>query len=119
VDRLNERVANIFTPAHPAIIHLIHNVIQAAKAEGIEVAVCGEMGGDPIFTLLLIGLGIDQISTAATSIPEVKKMTRSTSMRQARRVAKKVLTLDSDREITAYLNEVTRKIIPEAFAGEQ
>ncbi|NIA21001.1 MAG: phosphoenolpyruvate--protein phosphotransferase [Anaerolineaceae bacterium] len=119
VDRLNERVANIFTPAHPAIIHLIHNVIQAAKAEGVEVGVCGEMGGDPIFTLLLIGMGIDQISTAATSIPEVKKMTRSTSMRQARRVAKKVLTLDNDREITAYLNEVTRKIIPEAFAGEQ
>ncbi|MBN2584671.1 MAG: phosphoenolpyruvate--protein phosphotransferase [Planctomycetes bacterium] len=118
VDRLNERVAGMFTPAHPAIISLINNVIQAAKAEGIEVSVCGEMGGDPVFTLLLVGLGIDTISTAATSIPEIKKMVRSTSMRQARRVAKKVLTLESDREIATYLNEVARKIIPEAFAEE-
>jgi phosphotransferase system enzyme I (PtsI) len=118
VDRLNERVASIFTPAHPAVVTLIHNVVQAAKAEGIEVSVCGEMGGDPVFTLLLVGLGVDTISTAATSIPEIKKMIRSTSMRQARRVANKVLTLESDREIATYLNEVARQIIPEAFAEE-
>jgi phosphotransferase system enzyme I (PtsI) len=115
VDRQNERVANLFTPAHPSVIHLIHRVIQAAKAEHIEVGVCGEMGSDTVFTLLLLGLGVDFISTAATSIPRVKKVVRSTSMRQARRAAEKVLTLESDREIVSYLGEVGRSLLPEAF----
>lgn len=115
VDRQNERVANMFTPAHPAVIHLIHRVVRAAQAEHIEVGVCGEMGADTLFTLLLLGLGVDFISTAATSIPRVKKMIRSTSMREARRVAEKVMTLESDREITTYLTELTRSILPEAF----
>jgi phosphotransferase system enzyme I (PtsI) len=121
VDRQNERVAGMFTPANPAVIHLIDRVIQAARAEHIEVGVCGEMGADTIFTLLLVGLGVDFISTAATSIPRVKKMIRSTSMRQARRIAQKVLTLESDREILGYLAEVARKVLPEAFteADEQ
>jgi phosphotransferase system enzyme I (PtsI) len=118
VDRLNERVADMFTPAHPAVIGLMANVVNAAKAEHIEVAVCGEMGGDPLYTLLLVGLGVDVISTAPSAIPEVKKMIRSTSMRQARRVAKKILTLESDREILAYLTEVSRSILPEAFGAE-
>ena len=116
VDRLNERVAGMFTPAHPAVIHLIHRVIMAAKAEHIEVGVCGEMGSDTVFTLLLLGLGVDFISTAATSIPQIKKMVRSTSMRQARRAAKKVMTLESDREILAYLGDQARSVLPEAFA---
>lgn len=116
VDRLNERVASMFTPSHPAVIQLMHRVIQAAKAEHIEVGVCGEMGADTIFTLLLLGLGVDFISTAATSIPRVKKMIRSTSMRQARRVAKKIMTMESDREIMSYLVELTRTVIPETFA---
>ena len=116
VDRLNEHVANMFTPAHPAVIHLIHRVIMAAKVEHIEVGVCGEMGSDPLFTALLLGLGVDFISTAATSIPRVKKMIRSVSMREARAVAKKVMTLESDRETITYLGELTRSILPEAFA---
>jgi phosphotransferase system enzyme I (PtsI) len=119
VDRLNERVANLFTPAHPAVIRLIHTIVMAAKSENIEVAVCGEMGGDPVFTLLLVGLGVDMISTSATSIPEIKRMIRSTSMRFARRVAKKVMTLDSDREIMAYLTEMSRQILPESFTEEE
>lgn len=119
VDRLNERVADIFTPAHPAVIHLISRVVTAAKAENIEVGVCGEMGADTVFTLLLLGLGVDFISTSSSSIPSVKKIIRSASMRQARRVAKKVLTLESDREILAYLSELTRTLLPETFSAEE
>lgn len=118
VDRSNERVATMYTPAHPAVLELIRMVAEAARRENIDCAVCGEMGGDPAFTLLLLGLGIDTVSTAATSIPQVKRMIRSTSMRHARRVARKVMTLESDREITTYLTEVNRVIIPEAFSPE-
>jgi len=117
VDRLNERVASMFTPAHPSVVHLIARVIAAAKREHIEVGVCGEMGADTVFTLLLVGLGVDFISTSATSVPSVKKMIRSTSMRHARRVADKVMTMESDREIMAYLVDLTRQVLPETFAG--
>jgi len=119
VDRLNERVASMFTPAHPAVIRLISDVINAAKTENTEVGVCGEMGADTVFTLLLLGLGVDFISTSSTSVPSVKKMIRSTSMRQARRVAAKVMTLESDREIMSYLADLTRQVIPETFAGPE
>ncbi len=118
VDRLNERVASMFTPAHPAVIRLIDQVVKAAKTEQIEVGVCGEMGADTVFTVLLLGIGVDFISTAATSIPRVKKMIRSTSIRDARRVAEKIRTMESDQEIMTYLTEGTRQLLPEAFTPD-
>jgi phosphotransferase system enzyme I (PtsI) len=115
VDRTNERVAGLFCPAHPAVLALVRDVIRAGSRNNISVSVCGEMAGDPLYTLLLLGLGLTNFSMNGPDIPEVKKIIRSTTMENARRVARKVMSFDSERQVMHYLREETRKIIPEAF----
>lgn len=115
VDRTNEKVAGLFTPAHPAVLQLIRDVIRAGGRNSISVSVCGEMAGEPLYTLLLLGLGLNIFSMNGPDIPEVKKIIRSTTMEHARQVARKVMSFDSERQVMHFLREETRKIIPEAF----
>jgi phosphotransferase system enzyme I (PtsI) len=115
VDRTNERVAGLFCPAHPAHLQLVRDVIRHGTRAGIGVSVCGEMAGDPLYTLLLLGLGLNTFSMNGPDIPEVKKIIRSTSMENARLVARKVMSFDSERQVMHFLREETRKFLPEAF----
>jgi phosphotransferase system enzyme I (PtsI) len=115
VDRTNERVAGLFCPAHPAVLALIRDTIRAASRNSIGVSVCGEMAGEPLYTLLLLGLGLTTFSMSGPDIPEVKKIIRSTTMEHARSVARKVMSFDSERQVMHYLREETRKFVPEAF----
>ena len=112
VDRGNERVASMYTPTDPAVLRLIRNVIRHAQRLGIGVSLCGEMAGQPEFTLLLLGLGLRTFSMNSHSIPEIKRVIRSVTMEQARAVARQALRLDTDRQITSFLYEETRKVIP-------
>ncbi|MBN2290561.1 MAG: phosphoenolpyruvate--protein phosphotransferase [Candidatus Glassbacteria bacterium] len=102
-DRGNERVASLYQPLNPAVIRLIHQVITAAKRHDTWVGVCGEMAGYPHTALLLIGLGVDELSTSPAAIPGIKKIIRSISYQHARRVADKVLSLNSVGKIKNYL----------------
>jgi len=113
VDRSNVRVASLFTPGHPAILRLIRNVVQVARDAGIEVAICGEMAGEPIYVLLLLGLGVQVLSVSSATLLEIKKVVRSVTLAQAREVVEKVFQFDSDREVDAYLSELTRHLLPE------
>jgi phosphotransferase system enzyme I (PtsI) len=115
VDRTNEKVAGLFCPAHPAVLALIRDVIRSGARNSISVSVCGEMAGDPLYTLLLLGLGLSIFSMNGPDIPEVKKIIRSTTMEHARHVARRVMSFDSERQVMHFLREETRKIIPEAF----
>jgi len=117
VDRSNERVAQYYTPGHPAVLRLIREVVQAAAdAENkVEVAVCGEMAGEPMYTLVLLGLGIDVLSVSPATLLEIKKVIRSVTLEQAREVVDKVFRFDSDREVDAYLLEIVRRLLPEMF----
>ncbi|HEY8748686.1 MAG TPA: phosphoenolpyruvate--protein phosphotransferase [Tepidisphaeraceae bacterium] len=115
VDRTNEKVAGLFCPAHPAVLKLIRDTIRAGTRNSISVSVCGEMGGDPLYTLLLLGLGLNIFSMNGPDIPEVKKIIRSTTMDHARQVARRVMSFDSERQVMHFLREETRRIIPEAF----
>jgi phosphoenolpyruvate-protein phosphotransferase (PTS system enzyme I) len=115
VDRTNEKVAGLFCPAHPAVLKLIRDTIRAGSRNSISVSVCGEMAGDPLYTLLLLGLGLNIFSMNGPDIPEVKKIIRSTTMEHARQVARRVMSFDSERQVMHFLREETRKIIPEAF----
>ncbi len=115
VDRTNEKVAGLFCPAHPAVLRLIRDIIRAGGRANISVSVCGEMAGEPLYTLLLLGLGLTIFSMNGPDIPEVKKIIRSTTMEHARNVARRVMGFDSERQVMHFLREETRKIIPEAF----
>jgi phosphotransferase system enzyme I (PtsI) len=116
VDRSNERVASYYTPGHPAVLRLIRTVCEAALDAGVEIAVCGEMAGEPTYVPVLLGLGVHVLSVSPATLLEIKKMIRSLSMDQAREVCDKVFQFDSDREVDAYLAEITRRLLPELFA---
>src|SRR5438270_2884395 len=115
VDRTNERVAGLFCPAHPSVLRLIRDVIRAGRRNSISVSMCGEMAGHPLYTLLLLGLGLNIFSMNGPDIPEVKKIIRSTTLEHAKQVARRVMSFDSERQVMHFLREETRKIIPEAF----
>lgn len=113
-DRTNENVAELYTPSDPAVLRLIARVVEAAASQGIEVNVCGEMSGDPLYTMLLLGMGLRQLSVTPQNIPEVKRVIRATTLEQARRVADEAMSLETARDVSNYLREQTRRTLPEA-----
>ena len=117
VDRGNEKVASLFSVAHPAVLRLIKDVIRAGQRYDVAVSLCGEMAGDPEYTLLLLGMGLRIFSCSPPAIPEVKKVIRSVTMEQAIRVARRVLSFDSDKEVINFLRVETRKVLPEAYGN--
>jgi len=118
VDRSNERIANLYAGTHPAVIALVKEVVRAANRGRIEVSLCGEMAGEPEFTMLLLGLGLRSLSITPPAIPEVKKVIRSVSLDHCQRVARKVSGFDSDREVLNYLRGELNKVIPEVLDGK-
>jgi len=116
VDRSNERVASLYTPGHPAVLRLIRTVVEAGQEAGIEVAVCGEMAGEPIYVPVLLGLGVQVFSVSSATLLEIKKVIRTIPIAQAREVCEKVFQFDSDREVDAYLTEIGRRLLPEMIA---
>jgi len=115
VDRSNERVASLYTASHPAVLHTLNNIIELANEAQIPCSVCGEMAGEPMYVLLLLGLGLRRFSMAPADIPEVKKIIRSTTVTHAESIAKRVLSFDTDREVSNYLRDEVRKIAPEVI----
>ncbi len=105
VDRMNEKISHLYQPLHPAILRLIKNVIDASHKEGIFTGMCGEMAGDAMSTLILLGLGLDEFSMSALSIPQIKKMIRSVSIEQAKQIAQKALYLSTPEEIKEMIKE--------------
>jgi len=115
VDRGNESVSMLYSTVDPAVLRLIRNVIQDAHKAQIDLSVCGEMASEPEYIMLLMGMGVRTISIASPMIPEIKQIIRSVTMEYCNNVARKVLGMDSERQISAYLRNAARKILPEAF----
>lgn len=115
VDRTNERVAQLYTPADPSILRLIRGVIHDGRRENVSISLCGEMAGDPLFTILLVGMGLRMLSMAASNVPRVKKIIRSITMADAERVKRRVLSFETEREVLNYLRDETRKVWGDIF----
>lgn len=113
VDRGNERVSQYYTPAHPSVLRALRDVIRTCTRAGIGVTLCGEMAGQPLYTLLLLGMGLRSFSMAPANIPEIKKLVRLVDIKQAVRVARRSLSFDTDRQVMNYLRDQTRKVLPE------
>lgn len=95
VDRGNEKVAYLYEPLHPAVLRLLKQTVQAARKAGIRISVCGEMASDPISAIILLGMGVDELSMSAISIPPVKRLIRSIELAEARKLAEEVLAENS------------------------
>ncbi|MDD5173417.1 MAG: phosphoenolpyruvate--protein phosphotransferase [Candidatus Omnitrophota bacterium] len=113
VDRVNEKIAYLYEPAHPAVLLLIKNVIEAGHRAGIWVGMCGEMSGDIVMTLILLGLGLDEFSTSPIAIPEIKRIIRSVNMEEAKEVAQQAITLSTGKEIEKFARRKLKEIIPD------
>lgn len=117
VDRTNEQVASLFSPGNPAVIRLVKEVIRVARRREIAVSCCGESAGELDYAVLLIGLGLRTLSVTATSIPQLRRLVRSVTVKECERIAREASSLDSDVAVANYLRDRTRKIIPEAYGG--
>lgn len=113
VDRLNEHIAHLYEPTHPAIIRLIRMTVEAAHANNLWVGVCGEMAGDIVLTPLLLGLGIDELSAGAGSVPRVKRAVQSLDASACRQLVEEIQHLDNAAAILAKCDAVARAHYPE------
>ncbi len=113
VDRSNKDVAPLYTAGDPAVLRLIETTINAARRRGIAVNLCGQMSGSPTYTMLLLGLGLRQMSVTPSAIPEIKKICRSVTIEQCQAVSARAMSLENARDIKSYLKEELKKILPE------
>lgn len=105
VDRDNHSLQGLYSPTDPSVLRLIKLVVAEANDEGIPVAVCGEVAADPLFTPLLIGLGVHELSVASRYLPVVKKRIRSMSIIEAHHLAEAALSLGTSQEVSALLQD--------------
>ncbi|MFA6355866.1 MAG: phosphoenolpyruvate--protein phosphotransferase [Candidatus Omnitrophota bacterium] len=112
VDRVNEKIAYLYEPAHPAVLRLIKNVIDTGHKSNIWVGMCGEMAGEPAFTLLLLGLGLDEFSTSPVNIPRIKQIIRSVDYATAQKIADEAMALSTGAEIEEFANMKLRQLMP-------
>ena len=117
VDRLNENVSHLYQPTHPAVLRLIDMTVRAGHAHDCPVAVCGEMASDPVLAVLLIGLGVDELSMAPNQIPQIKYVLSQVTIEDARALAKDILSRGNCLGETLYADckAVIKKWVPDVF----
>ena len=115
VDRTNEKVAYLYQSSHPSVLRLIKYVIEQGKKHNKPISMCGEMAGDCLYTILLLGMGLRKFSVSPIVIPEIKKIIRSITIDEAKKISENVFLLGSAMEIDKYLKDCTKKIIPQLF----
>jgi phosphotransferase system enzyme I (PtsI) len=117
VDRGNDIVSDLFQEFHPAVVRFLRRIIERGKQEHVTVGMCGQMAGDPLAVVLLVGLGLDEFSVVPTVLPEIKKIIRSIHFTEARHVVERVLTMQSDDEIKRFLKHLMKHKFPDLPIG--
>ena len=112
VDRVNEKIAYLYEPTHPAILRLIKQIIDVGHAANIWVGMCGEMAGEPPLSLLLLGMGLDEFSTSPAQLPIVKQVIRSVEYSFARSVVEQALQLRTGKEVDTFLQASLKQVAP-------
>jgi phosphotransferase system enzyme I (PtsI) len=116
IDRINEYVSYLYEPLHPAIVRMIKKTVEDAHAHHIEVSICGEMAGEPLYVPILLGLDLDELSMNAYAIPRVKKIIRGIGHSYCKELLQEVLTKDSAKESEALVRKEMSRLFPEDFA---
>jgi phosphotransferase system enzyme I (PtsI) len=115
VDRINEHVSYLYEPLHPAILRIIRGVVQSAHQVGIPVAICGEMAAEPAYSLVLLGLGLDEFSMNPVAIPKVKKVLRMSRFEETQTLVERIFQLATASEIERHVREWMADRLPEDF----
>lgn len=117
VDRTNETVAELYSAADPSVLRLIAMTVEAARTHGIPTVLCGAMGGEPLFAMLLLGLGIRQLSMPPHQLPEIKRVVRGIRLADAEAVAAEALTRRTASEVVDLLDAALRRALPDHAAS--
>ena len=118
IDRANERLTYLYEPLHPAVLRLIKKVVDAAHDAKIRVAMCGEMAGDPLCSLILLGLELDELSMNHLAIPRVKKIIRESTLQESKLLLKKAMSFNTAAEVRACVLEYMLERFPGEFQKE-
>jgi phosphotransferase system enzyme I (PtsI) len=113
VDRSNKDVASLYTASDPSILRLIDMAVRVARENDVPISMCGQMCANPVYTMLLLGLGLRSLSLTPAAIPEIKQVCRRVSIPSCEQIAARALELESAQHIRAYLKEELTKAIPE------
>ncbi len=116
IDRVNKSVAYLYDPLHPAILRLLSQIIAAGQSKGIPVGMCGEMASDPKYTLLLLGMGLEQFSTNADALLKIKRIIRSVSYVKAKEIAQQALSYKSGKDTEKFITELMESRFPDMFS---
>ena len=119
IDRANERLTYMYEPLHPAVLRQIKTVVDAAHKAGITVSMCGEMAGDPICVLILLGLELDALSMNHLAIPRIKKIIRESTLKESKTILKKALSFNTASEVRSYVQNYMAKRFPDEFKAEE
>ena len=113
VDRTNKDVVGLYNPADPAVLKLIAMSIEAADRKPVPISMCGQMSGSPLYTILLLGMGLRRFSVTPSAIPEVKNLCRRVTIPECQTVAERVMTMENARDVKSYLKEEVKKYVEE------
>ncbi|HET9952554.1 MAG TPA: putative PEP-binding protein, partial [Candidatus Eisenbacteria bacterium] len=115
VDRGNEAIAEIYEPLHPAVLRAIRTVVEAGRRRSIRVGICGEMAGEPLYAVLLLGLGLVDFSVSPYLVPEIKTILHACDSTEAATLADDCLALATPSEVRAVVTEFMHRRFPEHF----
>jgi len=115
IDRDNELVAHLYEPFHPAVLRMIHQVVEAGNREGTDVSLCGEIAGDPLSVLILLSLGLREFSMNIGSIPLIKKMIRMLPLEEVRNGFKGILDLPTSKKVEDFALRKSKSLLPDVF----
>ena len=119
IDRLNEKSAQLYEPAHPAVLRMIKRTIDAGHNEKIQVSICGEASSDPYMAVLLLGMGMDALSMSASSILQIKKMIRSLKLSDAQHIVEEAMSFTTGKEAEEYVNSRLAVLVPQMFNNQE
>lgn len=118
IDRSNERLTYLYEPLHPAVLRLVKSVVDTAHEAGIRVSMCGEMAGDPMCTLILLGMELDELSMNHLAIPRIKKIIRESTMKESKLLLEKALSYNIASEVRMCVHDYMKERFPVAFKNE-
>ncbi|MEE9935194.1 MAG: phosphoenolpyruvate--protein phosphotransferase [Deltaproteobacteria bacterium] len=119
IDRSNERVTYLYEPLHPAVLRLIKQIVDAAHGAGIRVAMCGEMAGDPLCCLILLGMQLDELSMNHLAIPRIKRIVQQSTLEEARKLLERALSFSSAVDVRAHVQDYMSERFPDEFQKKE
>ena len=119
IDRSNERVTYLYEPLHPAVLRLIKGIVDEAHAAKIRVAMCGEMAGDPLFCLILLGMQLDELSMNHLAIPRIKRIIQQSTLSESRELLKQAMSYNNAADVRAYVQDYMSDHFPDEFQKKE